>query len=322
MANLMPVRGLHAADARRKRLRCDWGLAAAFLCVAAAGTMYSAPAVADDVDISILEPFTGKQREALITSIGLAPNGDGGGQPAPQTEGQPKPGSLRIYIKEGAQYTIAAPGYPFAAKVFSGSESIGDTDSAQCAVRWMKADKKTEVARDANAKPQGVRTSASKWTPVDGTAEGKGIVYWDTPIPDGAEFVEAVLVFTDVIDHTNAARFGNSNVDPDKSIDDNGDMPAVIGSWDGSLNGRTWTFKKLDGDIFPRPTNWPKFAEVTRLTDAAKGIVSDRTGYKLQERPPSLLGLKTKREIINAIRAAADANQINNTTDTGFDIVP
>ena len=289
-------------------------LACAGMLVTMLAGFASVPAYGDE-DIGFKYPF-GDDRgteNALISSVSVIPLKEGGPEPKPGETGA----KLRVTVKEGPGYNQAASGWDFF-KVLDGSHpTFKDTDSAQTAVRWSKQGT-ADVGHDTNAKALGVRGSSATWTKGNTTKPNRD-AYWETDIPTEATHVEVVLVYTDILYDTNAQ---HSDEGAGKQ---QGDAPAVIGSWSGDLQADgTWKFTKNDADLFVHQADYPTFAQITAFTTAAKGVVNTKTGYTLKERPATLAGIPINNgpAITAAINTAIANNQINpGGHDTGFDIL-
>jgi hypothetical protein len=291
---------------------------------------FDGPAVIK-VNDPITKGFGHSKGEKLVLNVKPAPVGEGAPNPQPGAETQPKPRAIRVWAKLGKDEKT---GYSLLGLMDGSADTKApgpDSDSLQCVVQWSKkSDPKATFTPDTNALPgrsgAAIRAHAATWHDA-GTDPPS--VFWETPIPDGANQVEIVAVYTDLMDDTNAARCRRNNTD----FDGNkiyGDVPGVIGSWHGDLDkpvAEWFTINSADlvGNQKPKYSDPPTWADIKSMTKNAKDVVNNRTGYTLLERPASLKALRdnnneTKDTIEAALSAAALNNEINKDYDSGFDI--
>jgi hypothetical protein len=91
-----------------------------------------------------------------------------------------------------------------------------------------------------------------------------------------------------------------------------------------------WSITARPDDVTPPQMGYPDIKDFEKRVDAVKYLLSSRTGYNLVARPASIGGIypvgeKAKAirdDLLDRIRTATAAGQINLDTDTGFDIDP
>lgn len=274
-----------------------------------------------DTEIPFQNPFgeQGGTKAAIISSVEIVSiAAEGEGDPKEREESQPK---VRVRIREGEDWELAAGDYDFFEVMEGNNMDYEDTDSAQFAVKWMEGEKESGHYTNATRRRGGAdqkREKGAVWT-IGNKEPKKREVYRDVPIPEKADQVQIVIVYTDMLMNTNAHRFRGEDPDGNKS---QGDIPGVIGSWRG---GRTpdgkWNFQKNANDIFPHQADFPTMAQIRTLTTQAINVVKNNTGYILEERPSRLKGKTTEAKIRAAIAEALELKEINSDHDTGFDIL-
>jgi RHS repeat-associated protein len=240
--------------------------------------------------------------------------------------------TLTIKVYEGEKFKDAAGEYKFYAVMGADPNRNEDTDSVQVAVRWTD-NAWNDVGHATNAKPANKRrgtgkNAAAEWERSD-EPEGSQWVSWTRQVPKGATHLEIVVVATDVLMQPPFDTTKNNHY---------GDLPAVIGSFSGDLIAGEWQIKANPGDVIqpwpgkdvihkrggPKPVQ----AEYAGILDRVNTLLRANTGYSLKARPVALENIRgpskeiDKREIQQRLRDAAEAKEINNEYDTGFDIDP
>jgi Ca2+-binding RTX toxin-like protein len=249
------------------------------------------PSNQDQTEFHAPYPFSIREGDAIVTSAsivqpGAAPPGPIKGEAANSKTGAAVARSdqaagqlyLRITVKSGP-----ALGMPVG--ILRG-HAITDTDSGQAAVQW-----KTQgggSSHDTNAVPPakqrvGKTVESATWTVVSDDE-----VHWDFPIPATAVEGDVVLLYTDVLQGTDAEEVDIKNSDGNTVGNGKGDMPAIIGSWTVKKVNGSWVIgtkgiTARHSDQTPLSGPDPTKDQIKSAVDAATAIVN-RLGYQLKPR--------------------------------------
>ena len=230
-------------------------------------------------------------------------------------------------------------------------------NSAQFAVGWTTDGFGAPfVDRYTNAVAQsGARQEAAFWQ-VECAAKEHGIVFQEDEITPSANYVTVVLVYTDTLDGTPDKYESEGPDDRGKRA---GDMPDVMGYWQGEKRDGKWYFWSCEPELTcdtlsKQYYGYPNAQKIETNVALATAAVSE-TGYTLRERPnksyllPGEMAPVTLKDLVAQLMAewernatdrnmttihalnhriealiaeAVDHKDIQSMNDTGFDIVP
>jgi hypothetical protein len=148
-----------------------------------------------------------------------------------------------------------------------------------------------------NARPQSENCEvAADWIKDESIRDpetGKLIerAHWSTEVPVNAKYVQIVLIYTDVLYGPNKTRRPG-----DPTTNKWGDVPAIIGSWSGTLVNGQWVFRVNQNDLSPPNVDgqgkrvYPTDAQIADYVARARAVMKKRTGASIEPRDYSTLG--------------------------------
>jgi len=138
---------------------------------------------------------SGDPNATIISSVSVIDADESGKDSNVRDETKQK---LRITIAKGKRFQKDAGHSLYVSVIGSGT----DTDSAQCGIKWGKpSDANTlQVTNALSQNKTKHREQGAYWT----DANDDKSVYWETDIPQDANHVEIVLVYTDLLKSTSS----------------------------------------------------------------------------------------------------------------------